>query len=305
MKMKTFELVLSYYDSPTILNNWLYRLINFSDFKKFEKYGRIIIADSGTPRESLDKSLEVAKSLLNSTSFKWVYLRSETEHLRNVVPFEFPARMMNHAFNNVVLDYSDSEVIIISNVGVIFSPDYFNGHIVEHLKNDRAVVLPSRYDLFSDTYHDIGYMEPWSEVIKGNVQPSGGWPDMSVRRKWLVEIGAWDEWYQFIAPIDMDLGSRLTGKLDNGYPSELLFRDPCSRFYSPNKSSYNNLGLDFVQPSNLTFISLTCNTYKGHITSEKRKKSYDYGEEYYIKNWGKIKRNEDRIPTKFEIIASS
>lgn len=286
------DLILNYYDTPLVLKHWLYRLIHHSDFINFSKFVRLIIADSGTPIEKLPASLEVAKTELENAKFSWSYIRSDTDNLRALVRKDLLVRMNCHSFNNAALDYSNAELIITSQLGIIFYPDYFACHIKEHLRNPKAVVLPRRFDLISDTYHTQGYKTDSLETILSNIRPSGGWADMSIRRHWLVEVNGWDEWYQFIAPIDMDLGSRLTGKLDNGMPSEALY---------PQMGQYKNLGLDFVQPST-SFVSLICNMYDGHIPTSQRKITYDYGIDYYLKTWSKIVR--DRIPSKFEVIYS-
>ena len=323
--INTFDIMLNYYDTPQLLRNWLHRVIHFSDFKKFAKRSKIIIADSGTPIDKLDESLSVVEEAFKSVPYNYAYLRLESDEIRKSVPERFDARMQVYAYNMVILDYSTADMIIVNNVGNIVSPDYFNGHVIEHVKSDRAVVLPKRYDLFSDTYHTEGYKLPWSEVVKGDLHPSGGWPDLSVRRQWYVEIGGWDEWFKFVSPFDMDLGSRLTGKLDNGQPSEWLIQfigyddDQMKTLSFKSLGHYNNLGLDFVQPENPTFISLTCNSYSGHgdfvfvdpkskfagMRVGKRKEAYDWGYKYYIKNWGKIKRNAHRIPSKFDVILRS
>jgi hypothetical protein len=245
----------------------------------------------------IPESIKVIKDLVGETQIHWIYLRTETDEIRRKVDPKHSARINNHAFNNAVLDFSKSDMIIINNVGVIFSPDYFKTHIAEHVKSDKVVVLGRRFDLFSDTYHEGGFKLPWEEVLKGNIKLSGGWPDLSVKRNWMVEMNGWDEWYQFAAPADMDIASRLTGRLDNGQPSEQL--------YVENYGPYANLGLGLIQPYTPTFMSLTCNTYKGHVPTADRIISYNYGVEYYQKNWGKIYRNENRIPTEYVVVEES
>lgn len=298
--INTFDIMLNYYDTPKLLRNWLYRVIHHSDFRKFSKRAQIIIADSGTPLDKLSESTQIVEEAFKEApTLNYVYLRLQSEELRKTVDEKHAVKMQVHVYNTAILDYSTADMMIVSNVGNIVSPDYFNGHVAEHIKSDRVVVLPKRFDLFSDTYHDEGFTLPWEEIMKGDVRPSGGWPDLSVQRKWYQEIGGWDEWFKFISPFDMDLGSRLTGKLDNGWPSEALF---------PGMPPFSNLGLDFVQPFRPTFLSLVCNSYGGHQGFKdgqregKRKFSYDYGIEYYKANWGKIKRNEGRVPMKFDII---
>ena len=114
---------------------------------------------------------------------------------------------------------------------------------------------------------------------------------MSVRRKHLLGVGGWDENYITIAPVDMDLGSRLTGCLDDGTSSERLFT---------NKGKFDNLNLKLYKPFDIdSIVSLTCNQYKGHTATEspRRQLGYQKGIEYYLNNWSKIKRNENRIST--------
>jgi hypothetical protein len=298
--VKTFDIVLNYYDTPELLRNWLFRLRQHSDIWKFANRAQMIIADSGTPLDKLDESLKVYDETFRSdVPWKCIYLRLDSDEVRKTVDPQHAVKMQVLAYNMAILDYSTSDLIIVSNVGNIISPGYFNGHLVEHIKNDRVVCLPKRFDLFSDTYHTEGYKLPWYEVIKGSMRPSGGLPDLSVRRQWYVESGGWDEWYKFISPFDMDMCSRLTGCLDNGMPSELLF---------PGMPPFKNMGLEFVQPYDYNFFSLVCNDYGGHSDFRsgerigKRKYSYDFGIEYYKANWSKIKRNEGRVPLKYEIL---
>jgi len=294
--MKTFDLVLMYYDKPDVLYNWLHRLFNQSDFLKFQSRAKVIICDSGTPSDKVQASLDIVIQEFPAYLDIIDYLRCETEEIRKSVSEGISPRPMAHAYNVACLDHSQADVVVTSNIGFVFSPKYFTGHVAEHLKNPRAVVLPARFDLFSDNYHSENFKLPWDELVsleQNNIKPSGGWPDMSINRNWLRQVGGWDEWYVTIAPIDMDLGSRLTGKLDTGQPSEMLY---------PEKGHYPNLGLDFVRPSRQDFISLTCNTYPGHIAKEDpaRQRGYEMGIKYYLENWGKIPRNIDRKPLKYE-----
>jgi len=293
--MKTLDMMLLYYDNASILKNWFYRLINHSDFHEFKNRCQIFISDSGTPWEKIQDSLDVCAQQPDWIKEILTYVRCETEEIRKKVPEGISARPGCHAKNVIALDLSLADVFMTSNVGHIFTPDYFKGHIYQHLKDEKAVVLPKRYDLISDTYHETDYQKPWDEIIKGNMQHSGGWLDMSVRRKYIVEVGGFDEEYITIAPEDMDMGSRLTGKLDNGAPSEMLY---------PYKGKFQNLGLNFHQPFESTFFSLLCNTYKGHISKEDplRQKGYEIGIQHYLKMWGVINRNKDRKPIQHKIL---
>ena len=293
--MKSLDLMLLYYDKPGILKNWLYRLAFKSDFLKFSNRIRIIVTDTGTPWDKISESLKLIQYLPDAVRKRVTYIRCETEEIRKRVPPEIDARPMCHAKNVIALDYSEADVILTSMLGNVFSPDYFGGHIAKHLIDPKAVVLPKRFDLFSNSYHTEGYKAEWEEVLKGDIRPSGGWPDVSVRRHWLKEIGGWDESYIAISPDDMDMGSRLTGKLDNEAPSEALFT---------LKGHFNNLGLTLYQPYYPTFYSLTCNTYPGHVAKEdpRRQRGYEIGIQHYLANWGVVKRNENRVPIKYDIL---
>jgi hypothetical protein len=295
----TFDLVLLYYDNPKLLSNWFKRLLEHSDYLKFAKNrSKIIIADSGTPLDKIEESLKLfatiklyAQTILG---IDVVYLRADTDELRKQVPPEIDARPACHAYN-MAIDYSNAEIIYTSVIGQIFSPKYFEKTLLLHIKDEKAVVLPQRFDLDHPEYHESHFSDSWTDVLnKGKLNPSGGWPDMSVRRKWLNEVGGYDENYITIAPVDMDMGSRLTGKLDDGTPSERLF---------PGKQAYINLGLNIYKPFDpFTIMSLTCNQYKGHAATEspRRQLGYQKGIEYYLQMWGKIKRNENRIPIKYK-----
>jgi hypothetical protein len=293
MSKLTFDLVLLYYDKPEILDNWFIRLLNHSDYLKFKNISNIIIADSGSPLDRVEETLKIIRKYKDQCSI--IYSRADTDELRKTVPEDIDARPACHAYNMAALDISTADVIFTSVIGQIFTPEYFSRILVEHIKNDKAVVLSKRFDLICSTYHSDLFDSNFSEIEKFSLQPSGGWPDMSVRRKWLQEVGGWDENYITISPVDMDLGSRLTGKLDNGMPSEFLFTF---------KGKFDNLNLDFIQPFTRSLCySLTCNQYPGHRPTgdSRRQKGYDLGIKYYLENWNKIIRNENRIPINFKI----
>jgi hypothetical protein len=288
------DLVLLYYDKPQILRNWFTRLFNHSDFLKYSKFFNIIIADSGTPRENVNNTISVLDEFKHIKNC--IYARAETEEIRKRVPEGIDARPACHAFNMATLDVSKADLIFLSVIGHIFTPKYFERIIAIHLQNEKAIVLPRRFDLECNIYHDQLANSPYTELKKFAFLPSGGWPDMSLRRKWIEEVGGWDENYITIAPVDMDIGSRLTGKLDNGLPSEALFT---------YKGKFDNLGLDFIQPYiEDEVLSLTCNTYSGHTPTgdSRRQKGYDMGIKYYLDHWGEIKRNQNRIPVQHEIV---
>jgi hypothetical protein len=291
-----FDLVLLYYNNPNILYNWFYRLLNFTDFLRFNKQSQIIIADSGTPEEFQKETIEVINNF--STIYNnIIYAVADTKKIREKVSNDIDPRPACHAYNMATIDISTADLILTSNIGHLFSPKYFEKVLIEHIKNEKAVVLPGRWDLLCSNYHSNPYINQKSfEYILNNWtrRNSGGWPDMSIRRKWILEVGGWDENYITIAPVDMDMGSRLTGKLDNGQPSEMLY---------PNKPPFKNLGLDFIQPNNNDVYSLTCNTYSGHVDKEdpRRQKGLDIGHKYYLENWGIIKRNVNRKPLDYKI----
>jgi len=289
----TADLILLYYDKPFVLDNWFRRLLKHSDFLKYKNIFNIIIADSGSPVDKIDDTLNVLKKYKNYCSI--IYCRADTDEIRKKVPEGIDARPACHAYNIASLEISKADIIFTSVIGQIFTPQYFNSIILEHIKNENAVVLPKRFDLDCDIYHEKLVEADFSEIEKYPRIPSGGWPDMSVRRKWIQEVGGWDENYITIAPVDMDIGSRLTGKLDNGMPSEFLFTF---------KPKFDNLNLDFIQVYKPHEVySLTCNQYPGHIKKgdDRRQKGYDLGIEYYLNNWGKIIRNSNRQPIKYKI----
>ena len=55
----TLDIVLIYYDNPTMLDRLLTRMYFHTDYNKFKKYIKFYIADSGTPKENIDKSLKI------------------------------------------------------------------------------------------------------------------------------------------------------------------------------------------------------------------------------------------------------
>jgi hypothetical protein len=290
----SFSIILLYYDNPILLNNWFIKLFIHSDFFKYSKFANIIIADSGTPLNKLEESLNCYNTFKNNEFNNITYLRAETEELRKLVPPEIDARPACHTYN-MALDYSQADIIYTSVVGHIYSPKYFSRTLAIHLQDDRAVVLPQRFDLDYLDYHEKGFNDNWEDIItKHKLISSGGWPDGSFRRKWALKIGGFDENYITIAPVDMDFYSRLGNFLDDGTPSNRIF---------PNMPQYNSLKLNFYQPFDINeIISLTCNQYKGHTetNSPRRQLGYEKGLEYYLKMWSQIKRNEQRIPIKFK-----
>lgn len=285
--LRTVDLVLLYYDKPEILKNWFVRLVQYSDILRFLDRMNIIIADSGSPLDKVEASLAIVREQPTEIQRKVIYARAETTEIRKRVPEGVEARPQSHTYNMAVMDISKADVVIGSVLGHIFTPRYFNGHFAEHLKDDRAIVLPRRFDLDCLDYHTNWFNVPWERIRQFPFLPSGGWPDFSVRREWFLEIGGWDEYYTFIAPADMDFGSRLCGKLDNGMPSQFLFTF---------KDEFRNLGLHFSQPFRDDFLSLTCNTFAGHLpkNSPTREKGHQIGTKYYLEHWGEIKRNGER-----------
>ena len=300
--IKSFALVLLYYDNALLLKKWLRRLYFHSDYIKFVDKATIIVADSGTPYDKISDTQDAIEDFklhdLNEEDYEKVcilYARADTDAIRKTVSSHIDARPACHAYNMACLDISKSDLIYTSVIGQIFTPKYFEQTLLLHLQDEKAVVLPKRFDLDCNDYHENYYNKDFSELKKFKFLPSGGWPDMSVRRKWIQEVGGWDENYITIAPVDMDLASRLCGKLDDGTESNRIF---------PQKSKFNNLGLNFYQPFvEDKILSLTCNTYKGHIhtNDSRRQLGYEIGLKYYLENWGKIKRNENRIPLKYII----
>ncbi len=299
MVKNSFDICLLYYDNPLLLKNWLNRIFYYSDYFKYSNNrSKIIIADSGTPLDKLEESLKVYTRFKTEVSYYHkidiIYLRVETEEIRKKVPKHISARPASHTFNVACLDYSKADIIYVSVIGHIYSPKYFERTLAIHLQDNRAVVLPQRFDLDYKEYHEIGYNDKWEDIVtKHKLINSGGWPDMSVRRKYLEEIGGWDENYITISPIDMDLASRLGNFLDDGTKSNRLFT---------SKPEFINLGLTLYKPFDInTIISLTCNQYKNHIDTNdsKRQIGYNLGIQYYLEHWGEIHRNINRQPLQY------
>jgi hypothetical protein len=293
--MNTFDIVLLYHTNPEILSNWFHRLIYHSDYLKFINRSHIIIADTGSPWDTIESNLDVVRKQPKDVREKVIYARCNTDEIRKQVPEGVSARPQCHGYNMAFLDISKADLVIGSIIGHVFTPRYFEGHLVEHMMNKKACVLPKRFDLICPEYHTKWFDKPWNEIKQNfELRPSGGWPDFSLKRQYIVDIGGWDEWYTFISPADMDFGSRLTGKVDNGLPSQFLF---------PQMGHFNNLGLDFVQPYKPDFASVACSNYKSHQNKEnpERVRGHELGNVHYLENWGKVVRNENRIPTDFKI----
>lgn len=279
--MLTLDAVLLYYDNPTILDHLFARTINHSDILRFKKYIRFIIADTGTPIENVEATKEVVQKWSNQLSID--YVRLETDHIRARVPEGLSDRPASHGLNTVLREVSEADIFMTIMIGQVLTPNYFSNLFAEHMKHPRAVILPKRFDLKCPEYHEKYYDVPFDQIDRSKMVPSGGLPDMSVRREFLLDTGGWDESYITIAPSDSDMCSRLCGKLDNGMPSEALH---------PDKGAFNNYGLEFVQPFSPNFFSLVCNTYKNHVEGESRKKSYDIAYQIYLDRWGIVNRNE-------------
>lgn len=292
--MITISICLAYYDSPKLLNNFLTRLYNHTDFLKFKKNIELIISNDGTPKNKMQNTIDV----INKFDYKPRHIWCDTGPLVPGVKEKgfggTVERFVCHNLNYAAEYVSNADVFCTAMIGQVFCENYFSRLLSYHIKYDNIILLPKRYDLIANNYHDELYDKPFNELKKYPFQPSGGWPDCSIRRKYILEVGGWDEEYQFIAPTDMDFGSRMCGKLDNGMPSEWLY---------PNKGPYNNYGLNFMQPDDNSFISLVCNEYKDHMGKSEREKSYNYGIDIYLKKWGIIKRNENKQPMNFEILS--
>lgn len=286
----TIDIALIYYnsveyDNSNILNNLLYRLYNLTDYLDYKDLLNFTIIDSGSTDIQLEKTLEVVNKWNSIKKIGYIYC--DTSEIRKTVPKEMICRPFSHVAN-IGMKNSTADVYMICVIGQLFSKDHFKNILAQHISNNKAVLLANRFDLDCLEYHDKYFDMPFDELIKTfPIKRGGGWSDFSCRREHLLAIGGFDEEYITIAPNDMDIGSRLTGKLDNGMPSEMLY---------PDKGAFTNYGLDFIQPNTHNFISLVCNQFKNHIdkTNVNRQLSYNHGIEYYLKNWGIIERNKEK-----------
>lgn len=283
------DIVILYYNNPHMLRNCLTRLYNHTDYIKFKKSLHIIIADTGTPLENIKSTTDVV-SEFNKIS-EITYFRINSDEIRSSVLPPLIARPASHVFNVALYKVCKRDIMLTCMIGQVFVPKYFSYILAQHMQHPNAVILPKRFDLFNDEYHIDLYDKSFETffnvcVERNQIKPSRGLPDVSCRREHLIAVGGWDLDYKTIAPIDMDICSRLTGKLDNGMPSEWLY---------PNKGPFKSLGLEFVQPYIPNeFFSLVCNTYKGHISSEDRNISYENGIQIYLNKWGVVQRNSQK-----------
>lgn len=289
--MITLDLAILYYDNPKFLRNLLTRMYNHTDLLRLKKYINVILTDSGTPIENVPKTVDVLEEFKDR--YKITYVRCETEDVRKKVPEGMSDRPASHALNVACREIATGDVFGTFMIGQVPTPTYFSNVLSIHQKSDRAFLLPKRFDLKTSDYHDRLFDVPFDQLNRDEMVPSGGLPDASVRREHWLAVGGWEEDIITIGPNDSDFCSRMTGKLDNGMPSEALH---------PHMGPFNNYGLEFVQPHSPSFFSLVCNTYGNHIEGDVRKKTYDWAYKVYLDKWGIVKRNEGYPKIGFKVI---
>lgn len=287
------DIILIYYDNPVLLNNLLYRMFFYTDYIKYKKYLKFIIADSGTPKENIDKTLEVVDRWKDKIDI--IYFWCETSEIRKeAIDKGLLDRPSPFAQNIAAKDISTADVLLFSVIGMVYTPTYFENVFLIHMKDKKAFLQPRRYDLEDFDYHDKHFNIPFEKLDMKKRVGGGGFPDVSLRREYYLDVGGQDE--RFIIPwaTDMDFSVRMTAKMDNGSSCFMYF---------PNQPYFKDYGLNFIQPSKEDFFSLTCNLYKGHVHKSDRKSSIEYGNELFLNSWGIIKRNENsKYKVDYEIL---
>jgi len=253
-----------------------------TDYNKFKKYIKFYIADSGTPKENIDKSLKIVDKWKDKIDIVYYWcetseIRKDTEAL-GLIPL--PA---SHAANIAFKELCKGDVILLSVIGMVYTPTYFENIFLIHMKNKKAFLQPKRFDLVDNDYHTKLFNVPFDQLDRIKMVGGGGLPDFSLRREHMLAVGGWDERFTMRGVNDMDFCVRMTGKMDNGIP--------CFNYF-PNKPIFKDYGLEFIQPEDSDFFSLTCNLYHGHISKEERQKSIGYATNLFLDSWGTIVRNE-------------
>ena len=201
---------------------------------------------------------------------------------------------------NVAMRISQADLLICSILPHIFLPSYFRTTLAIHEANPRVFLQPFQFRLTSETYHLFYYDRPLEEALLcGIVEPWNGMPDPSVRREHLLAVGGWDEEMVTWGMADIDICTRLTGKIDFGIPAHIWHLNWCGKPREP----YVNYGLEFARPYTPQFYSLFCKEYPGSTPygSTGRNKGQYFTLMQYLNKWGKIMRNENAPPIRYEI----
>lgn len=243
--MLSFDLLLFYRDCPQTLHCWLKRLLRHTDFLD-RADRRIIICDSGTPKERRAESLAVMKHFSMLAPITWVIV--DTSEARSTAPKDCDTRCASLTYNTALKHVCQNELAMFSILSVIYTPNYFRDSLEIHTINPKLVLQPRQYLVASDTYFTEDYGKPFREAIHG--KPMGlyrGMPDWSVRRSHLMDIGGWDEDYKVWGMADLDCLARLTGKTELGWPASSMLTGWSGKELGDGPPEYANKGLMFCR----------------------------------------------------------
>src|ERR1035441_3661932 len=181
----TLDILLFYYDNAILLDRLLYRMYYLTDFQKFKKYIKFIIADSGTLLEKVGETEEVVDKWKDRIDI--IYFRCDTDVIReDVEKLGLIARPCDYAANIGIKDISVADIILLAMIGQVYTKTYFENIFIEHIKNKNIYLLPRRFDLVDYNYHEKLYNEPFDKLDLSKLFPGGGHPDMSCRREHIL-----------------------------------------------------------------------------------------------------------------------
>ena len=283
----TFDLLLLYYDNPATLAVWLHRLFEHSDFLDHD--GQVIVCDTGTPQERIPETVKV----LQQYPIRTAYLHVDTSSLREACDKELLCRPAAVTYNTALKHVCQSELLIHSVLGIVFTPTYFADILAVHETNQCLYLQFQSLRSKAPDYYVDGYKKPLPDAL--GEEPvwltAYGFPDWSCRRDHLVAVGGWDEDFIAWGVADVDLCCRLTGKAEAGVAANLYFCD------QPDAPPYPNYGLEFRMPDNPAKFSLVATGYDGYLPEDdpRRQASNDHNRRILYQKWGIMKR---RSPTK-------
>ncbi len=345
----TFSILLTCYECPEAVRKWLKLLLDSDFVRMIGACSSVLIIDTGSGRETHLEMQKICddgyaailqagkRGRLPPLGLLWLDTRKWREVAGGVCQ-----RVMGGECDvrgavlgmNVGLDVLTGElagdVLQYSTVGHCWSERYFERMLAWHAGNERVLVQPRQYEVIARerSWRDRGMMSPFPlgrgagfggrNVGAGDIViEATGMPDFSVRRKWVEQVGGWDEDYLCWGMPDIDLCVRLTGKLDDGAPAEQYWKDwhadvggggrigvgrcglvregvgslaPAGANLLPPR--FDGLGLEFVRPMEAEYYSLVKNDYAGHVADgdEKRWRGAMLGMKVFFEKWGSVGR---------------
>jgi hypothetical protein len=295
--MLTFDILLLYYDNPITLRNWLARLLHHTDYLQYADRSNIIVADTGTPLERIPATLEVLRAWKHLK--KPIYFRANTEQIRTLIPPGAEPRPSSLTYN-IAMRMSQADLLFYSILPHIYLPHYFGTALAMHEANPRLFLQPLQFRLTSQTYHLFYYDRPFDEaLLSGISERYNGMPDPSVRREHVLAVGGWEEEIITWGMSDIDICTRLTGKTDMGIPAHVWYQAWTGKPRAP----YPHYGLELCRAYSPTFYSLFCKEYPGSMPygSPCRNLGAAHSMNVYLKKWGIIPRNQQRVPITYQV----